>query len=105
MSCFSVLYALIDLSQKMLFRLFERALTAAGTSFKSDKLWDMYLLWEKDNSNLRNVTKIYDRLISIPTQLYSHHFEQLSYRYDTHNHLSCIFVVFKAITFLLELLQ
>jgi pre-mRNA-processing factor 39 len=56
--------------------LFERALAAAGTAFKSDKLWDMYILWEKDNKNLKNVTSIYDRLNALPTQLYSHHFEQ-----------------------------
>ena len=57
-------------------RIFEQAILAAGMSFKSDKLWDMYLLWEKDNKNLRNITKIYDRLLATPTQLYSHHFEQ-----------------------------
>ena len=58
------------------FRIFEQAIQAAGVSFKSDKLWDMYLLWEKDNKNLKNITKIYDRLLAIPTQLYSHHHEQ-----------------------------
>jgi pre-mRNA-processing factor 39 len=58
------------------FSIFERALTAAGTDFRSDKLWDMQINWEEQNKNLREVTKLYDRLIAIPTQLYSHNFDR-----------------------------
>ncbi|XP_072102043.1 pre-mRNA-processing factor 39-like [Mobula birostris] len=55
---------------------FEMALAAAGTDFRSDRLWDLYVNWEKEQGNLKAVTAIYDRLLSIPTQLYSHHFEK-----------------------------
>ncbi|XP_072887363.1 pre-mRNA-processing factor 39-like [Hemitrygon akajei] len=55
---------------------FEMALAAAGTDFRSDRLWDLYVTWEKEQGNLKAVTAIYDRLLSIPTQLYSHHFEK-----------------------------
>ncbi|XP_032871270.1 pre-mRNA-processing factor 39-like [Amblyraja radiata] len=55
---------------------FEMALAAAGTDFRSDRLWDMYVSWEKEQGRLKAVTAIYDRLLCIPTQLYSHHFEK-----------------------------
>ncbi|XP_045164051.2 pre-mRNA-processing factor 39-like [Mercenaria mercenaria] len=55
-------------------KLYERAITAAGTDFRSDKLWDNYINWEKER-DLRRVTTLYDRLFRIPTQLYSHHFD------------------------------
>lgn len=53
--------------------MFERAIIAAGTDFRSDKLWDAYLNWETD---LKRITAIYDRMIRIPLQLYSHHFDR-----------------------------
>ncbi len=59
-------------------RVFEQALTAAGTDFRSDKLWDMYLYWEQERKNLRNITALCDRVLAIPTQLYSHHFDKYS---------------------------
>ena len=56
-------------------RLYERAIVAAGTDFRSDKLWTSYLGWEKE-LDLKAVTAIYDRLFTIPTQLYSHHYDK-----------------------------
>ena len=61
------------------YRLFERAIVAAGTDFRSDKLWDAFINWESD---LKRVTNIYDRQMRIPLQLYSHHFDR--YVYDRH---------------------
>lgn len=58
----------------LFFRLYERAIKAAGTDFRSDKLWDSYISWEKD---LPNVTSLHDRVLSIPTQLYRHHYDRL----------------------------
>ncbi|XP_071963126.1 pre-mRNA-processing factor 39-like [Antedon mediterranea] len=57
-------------------KLFEQAIEAAGTDFKSDKLWDMYIKFEREQKDAKRLTHIYDRLIRIPTQLYSHHFEK-----------------------------
>ncbi|XP_055949465.1 pre-mRNA-processing factor 39-like isoform X1 [Argiope bruennichi] len=56
--------------------LFKRALAAAGREFRSDRLWDLYVNWEEENKNLKEVTAAYDELLTIPTQLYSHHFEK-----------------------------
>ena len=57
-------------------RVYSKAIAAAGTDFRSDKLWDMYINFEKDKKDWQRVTKIYDQLLTIPTQLYSHHFEK-----------------------------
>ncbi|KAG8146636.1 putative Pre-mRNA-processing factor 39 protein [Naja naja] len=54
---------------------FEAAVAAAGVDFRSDKLWEMYVEWQKDQGDLKAVTSIYDRVLSTPTQLYSHHWE------------------------------
>ena len=55
------------------FRIFEKAVAACGKDFRSDKLWDTYITWEE---NLIYKTNLYDRVLQIPTQLYSHHFEK-----------------------------
>ncbi|NXB40128.1 PRP39 factor, partial [Eulacestoma nigropectus] len=55
---------------------FEAAVAAAGMDFRSDKLWESYVEWERERGDLRAVTAIYDRLLSMPTQLYSHHWEK-----------------------------
>lgn len=61
---------------KLFFRAYEHAVLAAGTDFRSDRLWEMYINWEDEQGNLREVTSIYDRILGIPTQLYSHHFQR-----------------------------
>ncbi|XP_005102551.2 pre-mRNA-processing factor 39 isoform X2 [Aplysia californica] len=66
-------------------KLYERALAAAGLEFRSDKLWDSYISWENQNANLKAVTAIYDRLISTPTQLYSHHWENYCRHINIHH--------------------
>lgn len=48
--------------------LFNRAINAAGLEFKSNKLWDAYIEWEKSLGHLKNVTEIFDKLIATPTQ-------------------------------------
>lgn len=55
---------------------YEHAVLAAGTDFRSDKLWEMYINWENEQSNLKAVTAVFDRILGIPTQLYSHHFQR-----------------------------
>ncbi|XP_050173906.1 pre-mRNA-processing factor 39-like, partial [Myiozetetes cayanensis] len=55
---------------------FEAAVAAAGMDFRSDKLWELYVEWERERGELRAVTAIYDRLLSMPTQLYSHHWDR-----------------------------
>ncbi|XP_066550663.1 pre-mRNA-processing factor 39 isoform X2 [Amia ocellicauda] len=55
---------------------YENAVLAAGTDFRSDRLWEAYINWEMELGNLANVTSVYDRILGIPTQLYSHHFQR-----------------------------
>uniref|UniRef100_H9G8F5 Pre-mRNA processing factor 39 n=1 Tax=Anolis carolinensis TaxID=28377 RepID=H9G8F5_ANOCA len=55
---------------------YEHAVLAAGTDFRSDKLWEMYINWENDEGSLKAVTAVFDRILGIPTQLYSHHFQR-----------------------------
>ncbi|XP_064185347.1 pre-mRNA-processing factor 39-like [Anguilla rostrata] len=55
---------------------YESAVLAAGTDFRSDRLWEAYINWETEMENLANVTAIYDRVLTIPTQLYNHHFQR-----------------------------
>lgn len=56
--------------------LFERAVSVAGEEFRSDKLWDAYIEWEKAQGQLQRVTALYDRILTIPTQNYTKHWEK-----------------------------
>ena len=58
------------------FSLFERAVNTAGFEFRSDKLWDAYIEWEKSQGQLQRVTALYDKVMTVPTQMYSQHFEK-----------------------------
>lgn len=55
---------------------FERAISACGLEFRSDKLWEAYIKWENDNKQIQHVVNIYDRLLATPTQGYSGHFDR-----------------------------
>ncbi|KAL2082145.1 hypothetical protein ACEWY4_021963 [Coilia grayii] len=55
---------------------YEHAVLAAGTDFRSDRLWEAYVTWETEQDKLANVTAVYDRILGIPTQLYSQHFQK-----------------------------
>uniref|UniRef100_A0A8B9HLT5 Pre-mRNA-processing factor 39 n=1 Tax=Astyanax mexicanus TaxID=7994 RepID=A0A8B9HLT5_ASTMX len=55
---------------------YEHAVLAAGTDFRSDRLWEAYINWETEQEKLANVTAVYDRILGIPTQLYSQHFQR-----------------------------
>lgn len=55
---------------------FERALTACGLEFRSDRLWDVYIKWETEAKRYQNVTGLYDRLLATPTQGYTNHFDK-----------------------------
>lgn len=56
--------------------MFEEAVASAGWDFHSDRLWDLYAEWEKEQENLKAVTAIYDRVLRVPTQLYNTHYEK-----------------------------
>ncbi|XP_027005245.1 pre-mRNA-processing factor 39 [Tachysurus fulvidraco] len=64
---------------------YEHAVLAAGTDFRSDRLWEAYISWETEQNKLANVTAIYDRVLGIPTQLYSQHFQRFKDHVQNNN--------------------
>ncbi|XP_018592540.1 pre-mRNA-processing factor 39 [Scleropages formosus] len=64
---------------------FESAVSAAGLDFHSDRLWEMYADWEREQSDLKAVTAIYDRVLRVPTQLYRGHFERFRAHLTAHH--------------------
>jgi len=64
--------------------LFDLAISSAGMEFKSNKLWDNYIQWEKSQGNLKRVTDIYDRLISTPNQQYIKNWQKFKEHLETH---------------------
>ncbi|XP_019552214.3 pre-mRNA-processing factor 39 [Aedes albopictus] len=54
---------------------FERALTACGLEFRSDKLWEANIKWENEGKRIDRVVALYDRLLATPTQGYANHFD------------------------------
>uniref|UniRef100_A0A672N4Z8 Pre-mRNA-processing factor 39-like n=1 Tax=Sinocyclocheilus grahami TaxID=75366 RepID=A0A672N4Z8_SINGR len=69
---------LTDLMSCPLLSVFEEAFAAAGWDFHSDRLWDLYAEWEKEQGNLKFTTDVYDRVLRVPTQLYNTHYEKYS---------------------------
>ncbi|KAK0138340.1 Pre-mRNA-processing factor 39 [Merluccius polli] len=64
---------------------YEHAVLAAGTDFRSDRLWEAYINWETEQQKLANVTNVYDRILGIPTQLYSQHFQRFKEHVQNNN--------------------
>uniref|UniRef100_A0A672JL84 Pre-mRNA-processing factor 39 n=1 Tax=Salarias fasciatus TaxID=181472 RepID=A0A672JL84_SALFA len=64
---------------------YEHAVLGAGTDFRSDRLWESYVNWETEQQKLANVTAVYDRILGIPTQLYSQHFQRFKDHVQTNN--------------------
>ncbi|XP_012696307.2 pre-mRNA-processing factor 39 [Clupea harengus] len=55
----------------------EEALEAAGMDWHSDRLWDLFAEWEKEQGNLKAMTVVYDRALKVPTQLYRGHYDKM----------------------------
>ncbi|XP_071334957.1 pre-mRNA-processing factor 39 isoform X2 [Trachinotus anak] len=64
---------------------YEHSVLAAGTDFRSDRLWESFINWETEQQKLANVTAIYDRILGIPTQLYSQHFQRFKDHVQNNN--------------------
>ncbi|XP_041814326.1 pre-mRNA-processing factor 39 isoform X2 [Chelmon rostratus] len=64
---------------------YNHAVLAAGTDFRSDRLWESFINWETEQQKLANVTAIYDRILGIPTQLYSQHFQRFKDHVQNNN--------------------
>uniref|UniRef100_A0A8C5GMD4 Pre-mRNA-processing factor 39 n=1 Tax=Gouania willdenowi TaxID=441366 RepID=A0A8C5GMD4_GOUWI len=64
---------------------YEHSVLGAGTDFRSDRLWESYITWETEQQKLANVTAIYDRILGIPTQLYSQHFQKFKDHVQNNN--------------------
>ena len=58
--------------------LYERALSVCELEYRSFKLWDSYISWEKANGTSAHITTIYDRVLATPTQQLQQHFDRYS---------------------------
>ncbi|XP_032384131.1 pre-mRNA-processing factor 39 isoform X1 [Etheostoma spectabile] len=63
---------------------FEDAVVAAGLDFHSDRLWDLYVEWEKEQGNMKNASAVLDRVLKVPTQLYNTHYEKFKDHLNSH---------------------
>jgi len=63
---------------------FKRAVNSAGMEFKSSKLWNAFIEWENSQSNLKNITEIYDQLICTPTQQYIKNWQKFKVHLETY---------------------
>ncbi|XP_062250130.1 pre-mRNA-processing factor 39 isoform X2 [Platichthys flesus] len=63
---------------------FEEAVAAAGLDFHSDRLWDLYVEWEKEQGNMKNAAAILDRVLKVPTQLYNTHYDKFKEHLNSH---------------------
>ncbi|KAL0973872.1 hypothetical protein UPYG_G00212260 [Umbra pygmaea] len=63
---------------------FEEAVAAAGLDFHSDRLWELYIEWEKEQGDMRAASGVYDRVLRVPTQLYSSHYEKFKTHLNMH---------------------
>ncbi|KAF0039795.1 hypothetical protein F2P81_008030 [Scophthalmus maximus] len=71
-------------SPKRIRRVFEDAVAAAGLDFHSDRLWDLYVEWEKEQGNMQNATAVLDRVLKVPTQLYNTHYDKFKEHLNSH---------------------
>lgn len=56
--------------------IFEYVVLVVGIDFCFDRLWEMYINWENEQGNLREVIVIYDCIFGILIQLYSYYFQR-----------------------------
>ncbi|MCP9264824.1 hypothetical protein DINM_022984 [Dirofilaria immitis] len=56
--------------------IYDHAIEACGMEFRSDKLWDEYISWELSNGETVRAGALFDQILSIPTLLYSSHFDK-----------------------------
>ncbi|VIO98235.1 Uncharacterized protein BM_BM3562 [Brugia malayi] len=56
--------------------IYDHAIEACGMEFRSDKLWDEYINWELSNGETVRAGALFDQILSIPTLLYSNHFDK-----------------------------
>ncbi|KAM5138187.1 pre-mRNA-processing factor 39-like, partial [Mantella aurantiaca] len=64
---------------------YKEAVTASGMEFHSDELWKMNIDFEIQQNNLKEVTSLYDRLLSIPTQQYETQYERFKIFVASHS--------------------
>lgn len=55
---------------------FEQAVSICGLEYRSDKLWNRFIDWERGQGNLPGVLSLYDRLLATPTLMYQANFER-----------------------------
>lgn len=69
------MYEKLDNFDELFRSQWEKAVMTVGLEYRSDPLWESIIEWETARSNLKEVTHIYKRLISVPTKLYNKHWD------------------------------
>lgn len=72
----SLMFSCFNCSLTSTLSVFEDAVVAAGLDFHSDRLWDLYVEWEKEQGNMKNAAAVLDRVLKVPTQLYNTHYDK-----------------------------
>ena len=67
---------LVKNGDKIVRETFEKALNKCGLDYRSDRLWESFIDWEKSKGNWKNVMKLYERLLDTPVQNSQTHFKK-----------------------------
>ena len=59
---------------------FEKAVSAVGMDYTSDVIWSLYINWEKERNNIKRVSSLYARVLSMPIR----NIEQFWLQFITH---------------------
>jgi len=65
--------------------IFRRAIDAAGSEFRSEKLWKKYINYELESKRFAAVLEIYDRVLNTQTQYYQNFFFEFTEFVSAHN--------------------
>jgi len=62
--------------EKSIREVFDMMVRTCGIHFKSDRLWERFIEWEKERGHTFRVIQIYDELLKIPTEKHSTHWHK-----------------------------
>jgi len=57
-------------------QMYDTAIIACGCEYKSDKIWESYLAWERNAERWVRVTNVYDKLLATPNSKYTQQWQR-----------------------------
>lgn len=64
---------------------YETAVEICGLEFRSDRLWDSYIKWEMEKKEYIKTMALFDRVLRIPLQGHTTHFENFQHFVEKHS--------------------